>query len=68
MLAFMPRYDLALSTNNGRPKVVAIEGERKLEVGSEVWVEGRRWRVEGFDEELGHLICLPVVRRVAEPA
>jgi hypothetical protein len=67
MLAFMRRYDLSLSTNNGA-KVVAIEGERKLEVGSEVWVEGRRWRVEGFDEELGHLICFPLVRRVAEPA
>jgi hypothetical protein len=67
MLASVPRYELSLSTNNG-PRVVAIEGERKLEVGSEVWVDGRRWRVEGFDEELGQLICLPLVRRVAEPA
>jgi hypothetical protein len=50
MLATVPRYDLSLSTING-PTVVAIEGERKLEVGSEVWVEGRRSRVEGFDEE-----------------
>jgi hypothetical protein len=63
----MPRYDLLLSAIGG-PTIVAFEGERKLEVGSEVWVEGRRWRVEGFDEELGQLICVPVVRRVAEPA
>jgi hypothetical protein len=67
MLATMPHYDLLLSTNNG-PTLVAIERDSKLEVGSEVWVEGRRWRIEGFDEELGHLICFPVVRRVAEPA
>jgi hypothetical protein len=46
MLATMPHYDLLLSTNSG-PTVVVIERDSKLEVGSEVWVDGRRWRVEG---------------------
>jgi hypothetical protein len=63
----MPRYALSLIGITA-PRIVTIERDDELELGSEVLVDGRRWRVEGFDEESGHLICFPVVRRVAEPA
>jgi hypothetical protein len=62
----MPRYDLLLCAKGG-PIIVAIEEVRQLAVGSEVWAEGRRWRIVGFDEELGYVTCVPLVRAGAAP-
>jgi hypothetical protein len=56
MLASPLRYELSLR-ELVPPRILTVEREGRIELGSEIVVDGRRWRLDGFDEETGHLIC-----------